>query len=126
MSTASTSTFTLTAAPAGWLGDIDRGTSGISFLMRFFVFNIAPTLIEIALVIGLLFYNYGIEFAAITMALSGAIYPLLSWSPPTGAPSSSARPTERTRRQALRSIDSLLNYETVKYFTNETVRGAAL
>jgi ATP-binding cassette subfamily B protein len=60
--------FHLNRRTGGLARDIERGVSGISFLMRFFVFNIAPTLIEIGLVIGLLFYNYGIEFAAITMA----------------------------------------------------------
>jgi len=82
------------------------------------VFNIAPTLIEIALVIGLLFYNYGIEFAAITM-VSVVMYILFSlvttdWRTQFVREANKADSAANTR-----SIDSLLNYETVKYFTNE-------
>jgi len=110
--------FHLNRRTGGLARDIDRGTSGISFLMRFFVFNIAPTLIEIALVIGLLFYNYGIEFAAITM-VSVVMYILFSlvttdWRTQFVREANKADSAANTR-----SIDSLLNYETVKYFTNE-------
>jgi ABC-type transport system involved in Fe-S cluster assembly fused permease/ATPase subunit len=110
--------FHLNRRTGGLARDIDRGTSGISFLMRFFVFNIAPTLIEIALVIGLLFYNYGIEFAAITM-LSVVMYILFSLVT-TDWRTQFVREANRADSAAnTRSIDSLLNYETVKYFTNE-------
>ena len=110
--------FHLNRRTGGLARDIDRGTSGISFLMRFFVFNIAPTLIEIALVIGLLFYNYGIEFAAITM-LSVVLYILFSLVT-TDWRTQFVREANRADSAAnTRSIDSLLNYETVKYFTNE-------
>jgi len=110
--------FHLNRRTGGLARDIDRGTNGISFLMRFFVFNIAPTLIEIALVIGLLFYNYGIEFAAITM-VSVVMYILFSlvttdWRTQFVREANKADSAANTR-----SIDSLLNYETVKYFTNE-------
>ena len=110
--------FHLNRRTGGLARDIDRGTSGISFLMRFFVFNIAPTLIEIALVIGLLFYNYGLEFAAITM-VSVVMYILFSlvttdWRTQFVREANKADSAANTR-----SIDSLLNYETVKYFTNE-------
>ena len=110
--------FHLNRRTGGLARDIDRGTSGISFLMRFFVFNIAPTLIEIALVIGLLFYNYGLEFAAITI-VSVVMYILFSlvttdWRTQFVREANKADSAANTR-----SIDSLLNYETVKYFTNE-------
>jgi len=110
--------FHLNRRTGGLARDIDRGTSGISFLMRFFVFNISPTLIEIALVIGLLFYNYGLEFAAITM-VSVVMYILFSlvttdWRTQFVREANKADSAANTR-----SIDSLLNYETVKYFTNE-------
>ena len=98
--------------------DIERGTNGISFLMRFVIFNILPTLFELALVIGLLLYNYPPWFALITLVavVSYVIY--------------TARITEwRTMyvREAnkmdssthARALDSLLNYETVKYFSAE-------
>ncbi|MGL4564372.1 MAG: ABC transporter transmembrane domain-containing protein, partial [Halioglobus sp.] len=47
--------------------EIERGTTGISFLMRFFVFNIAPTLLEIAMVVAIFLYNYSLSYALITL-----------------------------------------------------------
>ncbi len=110
--------FHLNRQTGGLSRDIDRGTSGISFLMRFMVFNIVPTLLEIIMVISILFINYGILFALITLA---SILAYVAFS---------VYATERRTRfvreanQAdsssnTRAIDSLLNYETVKYFTNE-------
>lgn len=98
--------------------DIERGTNGISFIMRFMIFNILPTLLELALVIGLLLANYPPVFAIIT---SVAVVLYIGFS---------IRVTEwRTQyvREAnqmdstthARALDSLLNYETVKYFTAE-------
>ena len=49
----------------GLARDIERGTNGISFLLRFFIFNIAPTLFEIAMVAVLLLINYGAEYAGV-------------------------------------------------------------
>lgn len=98
--------------------DVERGTSGISFLMRFLVFNIGPTILEIVLVVGVLLFNYGWSFALVIVV---AVVSYVSFS---------MRATDwRTRfvRQVneadnstnSRAIDSLLNYETVKYFGNE-------
>jgi ABC-type transport system involved in Fe-S cluster assembly fused permease/ATPase subunit len=98
--------------------DIERGTNGISFLMRFFVFNIAPTLIEISLVIGLLLFNYGPAFAAIT--LSSVVLFIAFSMITTDWRTRFVREANQADNQAsTRAIDSLLNYETVKYFTNE-------
>ncbi len=110
--------FHLNRRTGGLARDIERGTSGISFLMRFFVFNIAPTLIEIGLVIGLLFYNYGIEFAAITMA-SVVLYIFFSMITTDWRTQFVREANKADSAASTRSIDSLLNYETVKYFTNE-------
>jgi ATP-binding cassette subfamily B protein len=98
--------------------DIERGTNGISFLMRFVIFNILPTIFELCLVIGLLLYNYPFWFALITFV---AVVAYVMYT---------ARITEwRTMyvREAnkmdskthARALDSLLNYETVKYFSAE-------
>lgn len=110
--------FHLNRRTGGLARDIERGVSGISFLMRFFVFNIAPTLIEILLVIGLFFYNYGWAFAAITL-VSVVLYVLFSiftteWRTQFIRDANQADSASNTR-----AVDSLLNYETVKYFTNE-------
>ena len=53
--------FHLNRQTGGLSRDIERGTSGISFLMRFMVFNIGPTLLEILIVTGLLFFQYGLS-----------------------------------------------------------------
>ncbi|MDK2776450.1 MAG: ABC transporter ATP-binding protein/permease [Pseudomonadota bacterium] len=98
--------------------DIERGTNGISFLLRFMIFNIIPTFLELFFVIGLLLLNYPPVFALITAA---AVVVYVAYS---------VKLTEwRTRyvREAnrmdstthARALDSLLNYETVKYFTAE-------
>jgi ATP-binding cassette subfamily B protein len=110
--------FHLNRRTGGLARDIERGTTGISFLMRFFVFNIAPTLLEIAVVVGILLTNYGPAFALITL-ISVLLYGVFSF-----------RATEwRTRyvremnaadsASNTRAVDSLMNFETVKYFTNE-------
>ena len=110
--------FHLNRRTGGLARDIERGTTGISFLMRFFVFNIAPTLIEIGLVIGLLFYNYGIAFAAITLT-SVVLYILFSIVTTDWRTRFVCEANRADSAASTRAIDSLLNYETVKYFTNE-------
>lgn len=98
--------------------DIERGTNGISFLMRFFIFNIAPTLIEISLVIGLLLFNYGPAFAFITLG-SVVLYILFSMFTTDWRTRFVREANQADNQASTRAIDSLLNYETVKYFTNE-------
>jgi len=111
--------FHLERKTGGLSRDIERGTSGINFLMRFMVFNIVPTILEIALVVGILFYNYGIGFAAITLA-SVAAYGLFSIFTTEWRTEFVREAARADSRSSSRAIDSLLNYETVKYFNNET------
>jgi ATP-binding cassette subfamily B protein len=110
--------FHLNRETGGLARDIERGTTGISFLMRFFVFNIAPTLFEIAMVVGILLFNYGVEFALITLVAVTA-YGLFSlyatqWRTGFVREMNAADSASNTR-----ALDSLINFETVKYFTNE-------
>lgn len=110
--------FHLNRRTGGLARDIERGTTGISFLMRFFIFNIAPTLFEIAMVIGILLYNYGASYAVITLA-SVITYGLFSlrateWRTRFVREMNAADSSTNTR-----AVDSLMNFETVKYFTNE-------
>ena len=111
--------FHLNRRTGGLARDIERGTNGISFLMRFFVFNIAPTLIEIALVIGILLYNYGAAFAVITL-ISVVLYILFSIVTTDWRTQFVREANQADSAASTRAIDSLLNYETVKYFTNES------
>jgi len=108
----------LNRGTGGLARDIERGTTGISFLMRFFVFNIVPTFFEIAMVIGILLINYGPIYAIITFA-SIAVY--ISYSIiATERRTKYVRETNAADSSSnTRAIDSLMNFETVKYFTNE-------
>lgn len=98
--------------------DIERGTSGISFLMRFMIFNILPTLLELLLVIVLLFANYPPIFALITLVAVvlyiGYSIQITEWRTRYVREANKMDSTTHAR-----ALDSLLNYETVKYFTAE-------
>ena len=111
--------FHLNRRTGGLARDLERGTRGISFLMRFFVFNIVPTLVEIILVTAILFYNYGITFAAITV-VSVILYVGFSIVTTNWRTEFVRQVATADSEASTISIDSLLNYETVKYFTNET------
>jgi len=116
--------FHLNRQTGGLSRDIDRGTSGISFLMRFMVFNIVPTLLEIVMVVTILFVNYGIWFALITLS-SILIYIAYSVYA-TELRTRYVRAANKADSSSnTRAIDSLLNYETVKYFTNEEYEAQA-
>ncbi|AQQ68382.1 metal ABC transporter permease [Microbulbifer agarilyticus] len=98
--------------------DIERGNSGIGFLMRFMVFNIVPTLVEILMVVGLLWWNYNASFALLVL---GAVVAYISFSVvATEWRTRFVRELNQAESQSSsRAVDSLLNYETVKYFGNE-------
>ncbi|MED5238168.1 MAG: ABC transporter ATP-binding protein/permease [Pseudomonadota bacterium] len=110
--------FHLNRRTGGLSRDIERGTNGISFLLRFMVFNILPTLLEIGMVIGLLLWNYDVWFALIVVmsvvAYVGFSVYATEWRLAFIREANQAESSSSTR-----AIDSLLNYETVKYFTNE-------
>jgi len=116
--------FHLSRQTGGLSRDIDRGTTGISFLMRFMVFNIVPTLLEITMVVTILFVNYGIWFALITL---GSIVVYIAYSVyATELRTRFVRAANTADSSSnTRAIDSLLNYETVKYFTNEEFEAKA-
>ncbi|WP_426357649.1 ABCB family ABC transporter ATP-binding protein/permease [Pseudocolwellia sp. HL-MZ19] len=116
--------FHLNRQTGGLSRDIDRGNSGVSFLMRFMIFNIIPTLLEIVMVIGILFFNYGIWFALIT-ASSITFYILYSIKATNWRTEFIREANKADSSSNTRAIDSLLNYETVKYFTNEAYEADA-
>ena len=110
--------FHLNRQTGGLSRDIERGTSGISFLMRFLVFNIIPTLFEIAVVVGVLFYNYGFSFALIIL-VSVVGYVGFSVKATDWRTKYVREVNQADSSTSSRAVDSLLNYETVKYFNNE-------
>ena len=97
---------------------IERGTKGIDFLLRFSLFNILPTLLEIGLVCGILLLRYDWTYAAVTFVSVGGY--ILFTLAITEWRMKYRREMNRTDSEAnTRAIDSLLNFETVKYFSAE-------
>ncbi|MEX2297110.1 MAG: ABC transporter ATP-binding protein/permease, partial [Dongiaceae bacterium] len=97
---------------------VDRGVKGIEFLLLFVVFNVLPTIIEILLVCGLLWSFYDFWFALVTFG-TVAIYVVHTfvvtrWRLKIRRVMNDADGDANTK-----AVDSLLNYETVKYFGNE-------
>jgi len=110
--------FHLDRRTGGLSRSIERGTKGIEFLLSFMLFNILPTLLEIVLVCGILWVLYDFLFAAVTfVTIAGYIaftMIVTEWR------LKYRRTMNRTDNEAnTKAIDSLLNYETVKYFGNE-------
>lgn len=110
--------FHLSRRTGGLSRDIERGTNGISFLMRFLVFNIVPTFLELFLVMGILWQQYRFEFALIVF-VSVVSYVWFSKKTTDWRTQFIREANQADSRSSSRAVDSLLNFETVKYFTNE-------
>ncbi|MBC8337284.1 MAG: ABC transporter ATP-binding protein/permease [Rhodospirillales bacterium] len=97
---------------------IERGTKGIEFLLTFMLFNVIPTLLEIVMVCGVMWKLYGVWFALVTF-LTMVTY--IAWTlVVTEWRIKFRRIMNETDSEAnTKAIDSLLNFETVKYFGNE-------
>ncbi|WP_408095771.1 ABCB family ABC transporter ATP-binding protein/permease [Peredibacter sp. HCB2-198] len=110
--------FHLSRQTGGLSRVIERGTRGIQFLLDFMTFNIIPTILEIFLVTGVLIYHFNLAYASVIF-ITIAIYIVLTlmvteWRLKYRKAMNSAETKANTR-----AIDSLLNFETVKYFGNE-------
>ena len=111
--------FHLERKTGGITRDIERGTRSVSSLLNYMVFSILPTLVEVLMIVGILLSQYSIWFAVITLGAVVAYvtftFIITEW-----------RMKYRVAMNALDSqantqaIDSLINYETVKYFGNES------
>ncbi len=111
--------FHLERRTGGVAMEIDRGARSIRFLINFTLFNIGPTLLEILMVAGVLFVKYDPWFGAITL-MTLVVY-IFYTVMVTNWRLQHRRAMNETDAQAnARAVDSLLNYETVKYFNNET------
>ena len=110
--------FHLERHTGGVTRDIERGTRGVQSLVSYTLYSILPTLFEIALVLTILFVKYDIWFAGITV---GALVLYIVWSIAVTEWRTNFRRTmnEIDSQANTKAIDSLLNYETVKYFNNE-------
>jgi ATP-binding cassette subfamily B protein len=98
--------------------DIDRGARSISALLNYMVFSLLPTLVEITLIAGILLANYSAWFAAVTfvavITYIAFTLKITEWRMKYRVTMNAMDSTANTQ-----AIDSLLNYETVKYFGNE-------
>ena len=110
--------FHLSRQTGGLTRALDRGTKGISFLLTSMLFHIFPTILEISLVCGILTYQYGPQFAAITaatmVAYSAFTITTTSWRTKFRKQANAA-----DNQGATVAVDTLINYEAVKYFNNE-------
>lgn len=110
--------FHLERQTGGVSRDIERGARGISSLINFTLFSILPTLIEISLVAGILFAKFDWVFAAITLTVL-VVYIALTITITEWRTHIRREMNELDSQANTKAIDSLLNYETVKYFGNE-------
>ncbi|XP_068818216.1 iron-sulfur clusters transporter ABCB7, mitochondrial isoform X4 [Capricornis sumatraensis] len=97
---------------------IDRGTRGISFVLSALVFNLLPIMFEVTLVSGVLYYRCGAQFALVTLGTLGA-YTAFTVAITQWRTKFRIEMNKADNDAGNAAIDSLLNYETVKYFNNE-------
>ncbi|HWH40345.1 MAG TPA: ABC transporter ATP-binding protein/permease, partial [Usitatibacter sp.] len=110
--------FHLERQTGGLTRDIERGTRGISQLLSFMIFSVLPTLLEISLVTGFLIYKFDVWFGVITVGAL-LVYIALTFSISEWRTKHRRQMNEMDSKANTKAIDSLLNYETVKYFGNE-------
>jgi ABC-type transport system involved in Fe-S cluster assembly fused permease/ATPase subunit len=97
---------------------IERGVKGIEFLLTFMLFNIVPTLLEIIMVCGILWAVFDVWYALVTL-VTVSLYVAFTFSVTEWRMKFRRQMNEMDSKANTRAIDSLLNYETVKYFGNE-------
>ncbi|MFL6712964.1 MAG: ABCB family ABC transporter ATP-binding protein/permease [Sulfurifustis sp.] len=110
--------FHLERQTGGVSRDIERGAAGIRFLLNFMLFNILPTILEIAFVTGILLVKHSPWFAVITLGTI-AVYIVFTLWVTEWRMIFRRTMNEMDSKANTRAIDSLINYETVKYFNNE-------
>ena len=110
--------FHLDRQTGGMTRDIERGTRGIGTLLSYMLFSIIPVILEFALVAAVLLTKFDWRFAAVTFA-AVAIYITFTFGITEWRIDIRRRANELDSKANTRAIDSLLNYETVKYFNNE-------
>ena len=110
--------FHLERQTGGVARDIDRGTRAITSLISYTLYSILPTLVEISLVLSVLFVKYDIGFVVITV-LSLAAYIAYTVTVSNRRMVIRRQVNETDSVANTQAIDSLINYETVKYFNNE-------
>lgn len=110
--------FHLTRQTGGVTRAIERGTKGISYVLTSMVFHIIPITLEISMVCGILTYNYGINFALVTFGTMLA-YSIFTIRTTTWRAKFRRNANAADNTGATVALDSLINFESVKYFNNE-------
>jgi ATP-binding cassette subfamily B protein len=110
--------FHLNRQTGGMTRDIERGTRGIASLVSYTLYSILPTLVEITLVIGYLALHYDIWFSVITAAAL-VVYVVFTVVVTEWRTHFRRTMNDLDSKANTKAIDSLINYETVKYFGNE-------
>jgi ATP-binding cassette subfamily B protein len=110
--------FHLDRQTGGMSRDIERGTNGVSTLLTYLLFSIVPVILEFGLVAAVLYAKFDWRFVAVTFA-AVAVYLAYTFFISEWRIGIRRRANELDSRANARAIDSLLNYETVKYFNNE-------
>ncbi|WPK23397.1 hypothetical protein PUMCH_000636 [Australozyma saopauloensis] len=110
--------FHLLSQTGGLTRAIERGTKGISYVLTAMVFHIIPISFEISVVCSILTYNYGVQFAAVTF-LTMAIYSVFTIKTTAWRTKFRRQANNADNQAASVALDSLMNYESVKYFNNE-------
>ncbi len=98
--------------------DIERGTRSVSSLLNYMVFSILPTLVEVTLIAGILLKRYSVWFAVITF-VSVIVYIFFTFRITEWRMKYRVKMNATDSKANTQAIDSLINYETVKYFGNE-------
>ena len=110
--------FHLQRQMGGMTRDIERGSQGVSSLISYTLYSILPTLVEVSLVIGYLFWHYEASFGLIALSAL-VIYVIYTVRITEWRTHFRRQLNEQDSRASTRAIDALINYETVKYFGNE-------
>jgi len=110
--------FHLDRRTGGLARAVERGTRAIEFLLSFLIFNVLPTVFEVVVVCGILWRLYNWEFAAVTLATI-VLYIAFTFAVTDWRIRFRQEMNARDSEANTKAIDSLLNFETVKYFANE-------
>ena len=115
--------FHLERQTGGMTRDIERGVRGIESLISYSLYSVVPTLIEVALVLSILAVKFDMWFAGITLTAL-ALYIVFTIFVTEWRTQYRRQANEFDSAAHTKAVDSLLNYETVKYFNNEAFEAA--
>ena len=110
--------FHLDRKTGGLSRDMERGTKAISFLLRAIVFSVIPIFLEVIMVASIMAYSADYLFAVVILTAVVAYVSFSIWMT-INVPFTFVMPIVKIAKQNTRAVDSLLNFETVKYFNNE-------